>query len=62
MRPRKKPHTLTHVHSCFLGMLLIPADIVRFTVTSRKTERYGKASRVVPIFPELRSFLDNAYY
>ncbi|MCA8998860.1 MAG: site-specific integrase [Planctomycetaceae bacterium] len=33
----------------------------RFTVTSPKTKRYGKESRVVPIFPELRPFLDEAF-
>ena len=36
-------------------------DAERFTVTSPKTKRYGKASRVVPIFPELRPFLDEAF-
>ena len=33
----------------------------RFTVYSPKTERTGKASRVVPIFPELRPHLDVAW-
>lgn len=37
-------------------------DAERFTVTSPKTERYGKATRVVPIFPELRPYLDDAYF
>lgn len=36
-------------------------DENRFTVTSPKTQRYGKGSRVVPIFPELRPFLDEAF-
>ncbi len=36
-------------------------DTERFTVTSPKTKRYGKATRVVPIFPELRPFLDEAF-
>jgi len=36
-------------------------DAERFTVTSPKTKRYGKASRVVPLFPELRPFLDEAF-
>ena len=36
-------------------------DAERFTVTSPKTKRYGKASRVVPIFPELRPFIDEAF-
>jgi integrase len=36
-------------------------DAERLTVTSPKTERYGKATRVVPIFPELRPFLDEAF-
>jgi len=36
-------------------------DTERFTVTSPKTKRYGKATRVVPIFPELRPFLDQAF-
>ncbi|MEZ6078800.1 MAG: site-specific integrase [Pirellulaceae bacterium] len=36
-------------------------DRDRFIVTSPKTTRYGKASRVVPIFPELRPFLDEAF-
>jgi len=36
-------------------------DTDRFTVTSPKTKRYGKASRVVPLFPELRPFLDEAF-
>jgi integrase len=33
----------------------------RFTVTSPKTKRYGKGTRTVPIFPELRPFLDEAF-
>ena len=34
----------------------------RFTVTSPKTERHeGGASRVVPIFPELRPYLETAF-
>lgn len=37
-------------------------DAERFTATSPKTQRYGKAARVVPIFPELRPFLDEAYF
>ena len=37
-------------------------DSERFTVTSPKTKRYGKATRVVPIFPELRPYLDEAYF
>ena len=37
-------------------------DAERFTVTSPKTKRYGKASRIVPIFPELRPYLDEAYF
>lgn len=36
-------------------------DSDRFTVTSPKTKRYGKATRVVPIFPELRPYLDDAF-
>ena len=36
-------------------------DKDRMTVTSPKTERYGKASRIVPIFPELKSYLDEAH-
>ncbi len=35
----------------------------RMTVTSPKTEHHeGKGSRVVPIFPELRPYLDEAYF
>ena len=35
---------------------------VRMTVRSKKTEHHeGKASREVPIFPELRSFLEEAW-
>lgn len=37
-------------------------DTERFTVSSPKTERYGKESRIVPLFPELRPFLDEAYF
>lgn len=37
-------------------------DAERMTVTSPKTERYGKATRLVPIFPELRPYLDEAYF
>ncbi|MFG0334764.1 MAG: tyrosine-type recombinase/integrase [Maioricimonas sp. JB049] len=37
-------------------------DADRFTVTSPKTQRYGKATRIVPIFPELRPYLDAAYF
>ena len=33
----------------------------RFTVTSPKTQRYGKGERVVPLFPELREYLDEAF-
>jgi integrase len=36
-------------------------DQDRFTVTSPKTKRYGKASRLVPLFPELKPFLDEAF-
>ena len=36
-------------------------DSNRFTVTSPKTERYGKASRVVPLFPELLPYLEEAF-
>ena len=36
-------------------------DKERFTVTSPKTKRYGKGSRVVPLFLELRPFLDEAF-
>ncbi len=36
-------------------------DTERFTVTSPKTKRYGKATRDVPIFPALRPFLDEAF-
>jgi integrase len=32
----------------------------RFTVTSSKTKRQGKAHRVVPLFPELRPLLEEA--
>lgn len=37
-------------------------DAERFTVTSPKTKRYGKATRIVPLFRELRPFLDEAYF
>jgi integrase len=33
----------------------------RLTVPSSKTARYGKASRVVPLFPELRPYLEAAF-
>jgi integrase len=36
-------------------------DTDRFMVTSPKTKRYGKGTRVVPIFPELRRYLDEAF-
>ena len=36
-------------------------DKERFTVTSPKTKRYGKGTRVVPLFPELRPYLDEAF-
>ena len=36
-------------------------DTERLTVTSPKTKRYGKGTRVVPLFPELRHFLDEAF-
>ena len=35
-------------------------DDERIVVSSPKTERYGKASRVIPLFPELRPFLEEA--
>jgi len=33
----------------------------KFTVTSPKTKRHGKGSRIVPLFPELRSHLADAF-
>ncbi len=36
-------------------------DRDRFKVTSSKTERYGKGSRIVPLWPELRAELDALY-
>ena len=36
-------------------------DSGRFTVASPKTKRYGKGSRVVPLFPELCRILDEAF-
>ena len=36
-------------------------DMDRLTVTSPKTERYGKPTRVIPLFQELRGFLDDAF-
>ena len=36
-------------------------DSDRFTVTSPKTKRYGKPSRAVPLFAELRGPLDEAF-
>jgi integrase len=36
-------------------------DTDRFTVHSPKTKRYGKATRIVPLFAELRPFLDEAF-
>jgi len=36
-------------------------DTERITVTSPKTARYGKATRVVPLFLELREALDEAF-
>ena len=36
-------------------------DADRFTVTSPKTKRYGKATRVVPLFPEIREAIDEAF-
>lgn len=36
-------------------------DIDRMTVTSPKTERYGKPTRTMPLFPELRVFVDQAF-
>jgi len=36
-------------------------DTERFTVTSPKTKRYVKATRLVPLFPELRDALDEAF-
>jgi len=33
----------------------------KFTVTSPKTKRYGKGSRVCPLFPELRPYLADAF-
>ena len=36
-------------------------DSDRMTVTSLKTARYGKTSRIVPIFPELRTYLQEAW-
>ena len=36
-------------------------DTDRFTVTSPKTKRHVKATRIVPLFPELRPYLDEAF-
>ena len=36
-------------------------DTERITVTSPKTRRYGKGTRVIPLFPELRPYLDEAF-
>jgi hypothetical protein len=36
-------------------------DTDQFTATSPKTKRYGKGTRVVPLFPELRPILDEAF-
>jgi integrase len=36
-------------------------DENRFIVTSPKTARYGKGQRTVPLFPNLRRFLDEAF-
>jgi len=36
-------------------------DNDRFTVTSPKTKRYGKPTRIVPLFPELKPYLDEAF-
>jgi len=33
----------------------------KFTVTSPKTKRYGKGHRIVPLFPELRPYLADAF-
>jgi len=33
----------------------------KFTVTSPKTKRYGKGTRIVPLFPELRQYLADAF-
>ena len=35
-------------------------DEEKIIVTSPKTARYGKGHRIVPLFPELRPFLDEA--
>lgn len=37
-------------------------DQGRIRVTSRKTKRHGKGFRLVPLFPELRPFLDDAFH
>lgn len=36
-------------------------DMDRFTVTSPKTQRYGRGTRVVPLFPPLRAYLEEAF-
>ena len=45
-----------------------PSDVIdcllqrnRFIVISLNTERYGKGSRKIPIFPELLPFLEKAF-
>lgn len=45
-----------------LGLRLNDVDWVndRFTVTSPKTKKQGKPWRVVPLFPELRPYLEDA--
>jgi integrase len=58
---------------CRFGGLRCPSEVLtltwddidwdgeRFTVTAPKTKKQGKPFRVVPLFPELRPYLDDAY-
>ena len=50
-----------HAHVALLKLTDIHWDSDRMTVTSPKTARYGKTSRIVPIFPELRPYLQEAW-
>ncbi len=44
-----------------LGRADVDWEVGKITVTSRKTKRHGKAYRLIPLFPELRPILEQAF-
>jgi len=50
-----------YIPSSSPDVVTCPLGRHRFIVTSSNTERYGKGSRKIPVFPELLPFLEEAF-